>query len=165
MREELRCRFVDLCAGNLESNDLVGLSSKQQILVPFIERLNPLLIRRHETMPGISIIFNFRIFNLKQKRALLRIWIILLCDSVSRPANLNGLSKRDLPLMRLRLRRGVLGLPRRPLGEISLVSLPLSVRQVVPLVVVQRQAKLALITPEVVSHEVGVLGEVDGLEG
>lgn len=37
--------------------------------------------------------------------------------------------------------------------------------QVVALVVVQRQAKLTLVAAKVVAHEVGIFGEIDGLEG
>lgn len=85
--------------------------------------------------------------------------------SITRSPDLNRLAGRELALVGLGLRGRVLGLAGGALGEIGLVPLPLRVRQVVPLVVVQRQAKLALIAAEVVAHEVGVLGEVDGLEG
>ena len=40
----------------------------------------------------------------------------------------------------------------------------LGVCQVVALVVVQREAEAALILPQVVAHEVGVLCQVDGLQ-
>jgi hypothetical protein len=43
--------------------------------------------------------------------------------------------------------------------------LSLRVRQVRRLVVVQRQAQLALVRPQVVAHKVGVLLKVDGLGG
>lgn len=45
------------------------------------------------------------------------------------------------------------------------MALSLRVGQVIALVLVQCQAKLALVASEVVAHEVGVFGEVDGLEG
>jgi hypothetical protein len=51
----------------------------------------------------------------------------------------------DLALVRLGLRGRVLGLAGGALGEVGLVPLPLRVRQVVPLVVVQRQAEFALV--------------------
>jgi hypothetical protein len=41
----------------------------------------------------------------------------------------------------------------------------LRMRQVIALVVVQREAQAALILPQVVAHEVGVLGQVDRLQG
>lgn len=58
------------------------------------------------------------------------------------------LAGRELALVGLGLRGRVLGLAGGALGEIGLVPLPLRVRQVVPLVVVQRQAKLALIATQ-----------------
>lgn len=115
-------------------------------------------------MSGLSIIFNLGIFNLKEQRPLLCVRIILLCHSVSRPTNFNSLSWVDVPLVGLGHGGGVLGLPRRPLGEVGLVALPLRVGQVVPLVVVESQAQLALVASQVVPHEVGVLDEVDGLQ-
>lgn len=57
-----------------------------------------------------------------------------------------------------------LRLARRALGEVLLVALALRVRQVVALVVVQRQAQAALVRAQVVAHEVRVLGQVDGLQ-
>lgn len=96
---------------------------------------------------------------------LLRVRIILFGYSIPRSANLNGLAGRELALVGLGLRGRVLGLAGGALGEVGLVPLPLRVRQVVPLVVVQRQAQLALVAAEVVAHEVGVLGKVNGLEG
>ena len=115
-------------------------------------------------MPWLAIIFDFRILNLKEKRVLLRVRIILFSYCISRSANLNRLAGRELALVWLGLRGRVLGLAGGTLGEVGLVPLPLRVREVVPLVVVERQAELALIAAEMVSHEVGVLGEVDGLE-
>jgi hypothetical protein len=50
-----------------------------------------------------------------------------------------------LALVGLRLRGCVLGLAGGALGEVGLVPLPLRVGQVVPLIVVQRQAQLALV--------------------
>lgn len=96
---------------------------------------------------------------------LLHVRIILLSHLIPRSSNLNGLAGRELSLVGLGLRGRVLGLAGGTLGEVGLVPLPLRVSQVVPLVVVQRQAQLALVAAEVVAHEVGVLGEVDGLEG
>lgn len=96
---------------------------------------------------------------------LLRVRIILFSYCIPRSANLNRLAGPDLALVRLGLRGRVLGLAGGSLGEIGLVPLPLRVRQVVPLVVVQRQAEFALVAAEMVAHEVGVLGEVDGLHG
>jgi hypothetical protein len=65
MCKELACYFVNFCAWNLECNDLIGLSSKEKILVQFVPWLHPLLIRRHKSMPRLGSIFNFRVLNLK----------------------------------------------------------------------------------------------------
>jgi hypothetical protein len=65
MCKELACYFVNFCAWNLECNDLIRLSSKEKILVQFVPRLHPLLIRRHKSMPRLGSIFNFRVLNLK----------------------------------------------------------------------------------------------------
>jgi len=95
---------------------------------------------------------------------LLGVRIILFGYCITRSADLNRLARCELALVGLGLRGRVLGLACGALGEVGLMPLPLRVRQVVPLVVVQRQAELALVAAEVVAHEVGVLGEVDGLE-
>jgi hypothetical protein len=55
------------------------------------------------------------------------------------------LARRELALVGLGLRGRVLRLAGGALGEVGLMPLPLRVRQVVPLVVVQRQAQLALV--------------------
>ena len=48
--------------------------------------------------------------------------------------------------------------------EVLLVALALGVREVVALVVVEREAQLALVRPQVVLHEVRVLHQVDSLQ-
>ena len=52
----------------------------------------------------------------------------------------------DLALVGLRLSRRFLGLAGGSLGQISLVPFSLCVGQVIPLIVVERQAKFTLIT-------------------
>lgn len=116
-------------------------------------------------MPWLRKILYLRIFNLEKKGSLLCLWIKLFCHPVPRSTNLDRLANINLPLIGLRLSRRILRLASRSLRQVGLMPLPLRVRQVVPLVVVQRQAKLTLVTAEVVAHEVGVLGEIDGLEG
>lgn len=92
-------------------------------------------------------------------------WIKLFCHPVPRSTNLNCLANINLSLVGLRLSRSILSLTSRSLSQVGLMPLPLRVRQVVPLVVVQSQAQLTLVAAEVVAHEIGVLGEVDSLEG
>ena len=55
------------------------------------------------------------------------------------------LANVNFALVRLRLSRSILRFASRPLCQIRLVTLPLRVGQVIPLVVVQSQAKLTLI--------------------
>ena len=64
---------------------------------------------------------------------------------------------------RLGLDQGVFGLHRRPPRQVLLVPLPLRVRQIVPLVVVERETQLTLVLPEMISHEVRVLVQVHRL--
>ena len=56
-----------------------------------------------------------------------------------------------------------------PLTSTLLLDVPqepdLSMRQVVALVVVQRQAQAALVLPQVVAHEIRILRQIDGLQG
>lgn len=67
--------------------------------------------------------------------------------------------------MGLRLSRSFLSLTSSSLGQISLMPFSLRVSQVIPLIVVERQAKFTLITAEMVAHKIRVFGEIDGLEG
>ena len=69
------------------------------------------------------------------------------------------LARCELALVGLGLRGRVLGLACGALGEVGLMPLALRVRQVVPLVVVQRQAQLTLVAtrtpkPSGVSEEI-----------
>jgi len=66
-------------------------------------------------------------------------------------------AKGDLALVGLRLRGGVLGLAGGTFGQVGLVALALSVGQVVALVVVESETQFALVAPEMVAHEIGVL--------
>lgn len=67
--------------------------------------------------------------------------------------------------MGLRLSRRFLGLAGGSLGQISLVPFSLCVGQVIPLIVVECQAKFTLITAEVVAHKIRIFGQIDGLQG
>lgn len=65
-----------------------------------------------------------------------------------------SLAEGDLALVGLGLGGGVFGLAGGALGQVGLVTLALGVSQVVPLVVVQRQAKLAFIAANKQTHGV-----------
>lgn len=114
-------------------------------------------------MPWLCIVFNLRIFNLEKKRSLLCICIKLLCHPIARPANFHCLFERDFAFVRLRLSRRLFGFASSPLGQIGLVALPLSMGQVVSLIVVKRQAELTLVAPEVVSHKIWIFREINRL--
>lgn len=115
-------------------------------------------------MPWSHIVLNFRIFNLEEKRSLLRLWIKLFCHPITRPSDFDSLSKINLPLVRLRLGGGVLGLASSSLGQIGLVSLPLCVGQVIPLIVVKCQTQLTLVASEMVAHKIGIFGKIYGFK-
>lgn len=66
-------------------------------------------------------------------------------------------SRRNL---RLGLHQGILGFHRRAPRQVLLMPLSLRVCEVVPLIVVQREAQLALVLAQVISHEVRVLVKV-----
>jgi len=78
-------------------------------------------------VPWLAIIFNFRVTNLKEKRVLLRLRIILFGYFIPGSANLNRLAGGKLALVGLGLRGRILGLSGGALGEVGLVPLPLRV--------------------------------------
>mmetsp|Transcript_4139 Transcript_4139/g.10620 ORF Transcript_4139/g.10620 Transcript_4139/m.10620 type:complete len:203 (-) Transcript_4139:71-679(-) len=161
-----RLRF-HLEVGHLERDGLVGLGRTDEVLVLFVPGLDLLLVARHEPVPGRGALLDLGVVHLEQEAALLALLAVLLGHPVPGPADLDCLPRvylllRPEPRGGLRVLRG---LPRRPLGQVLLVPLALGVREVVPLVPVQGQAQSALVRAEVVAHEVGVLGEVDRLQG
>lgn len=89
----------------------------------------------------------------------------MLGHPVPRPTNLDCLSNRDFALVRLRLSGCILGLASSSFSQISLMALALSVGQVVSLIVVQSQTKLAFIAAKMIAHEIGIFRQIDGLEG
>ena len=80
---------------------------------------------------------------------------------MTRPTKKEGLERKKNPTYLWVLS----SFPCRPLRQVLLVLLSLRVREIVSLVRVDRQAQPALVAPQVVSHEVGILAQVDGLQG
>lgn len=56
---------------NLEGNDLVRVSSKQQVLILLVPGLLLLLIGRHESVSGLASFFYFWVFHLPTVSSLL----------------------------------------------------------------------------------------------
>lgn len=102
--------------------------------------------------------------HLEEERALLRVGLDLLGHAVARPADLDGLARVHLLHARERQHRVVARLARQPARHVLLVALALRVREVVALVVVQREAELALVAAQVVAQQVRVLGDVRRLQ-
>lgn len=94
---------------------------------------------------------------LEKERSLLSIRIELFSDAVTRTTNLNRFAEGGFALVGLGVSGGVFGLTGSTLGEVGLVAFALGVGEVVALVVVEGEAELALVAPQVVAHEVRVL--------
>lgn len=113
-------------------------------------------------MSGHDALGNLGVVDLEKEALLAHLCIPLLGYFVARAADLHKLLHFYLDLLRCWLGGGLLGLLGRSPGQVGLMFLPLGVREVTPLIVVQRQAQLALIGAQVVLHEVGVLIDVNG---
>lgn len=113
-------------------------------------------------MSGHDALSNLGVVDLEKEALLAHLCIPLLGYFVARAADLHKLLHFHLDLLRCWLGGGLLGLLGRSPGQVGLMFLPLGVCEVTPLIVVQRQAQLALIGAQVVLHEVGVLIDVNG---
>ena len=152
VRKELALVLVNLSVGHLERHGLVWLRREQQVLPRLVRRLDALLVRRHEAVPRLQPLLDLGVVDLEEQAALLRLRIHLLDDLVPRPADLDGLPRLDAVLADHHVRRRrVALLARRAPRQVLLVALALRVREVVALVVVQREAQLALERAQVVA--------------
>lgn len=116
-------------------------------------------------MAGCDALSDLRVINLEQEALLAHLCVPLLGHFVAWAANLHKLLHLHLDLLWRRLGGGLLGLLGCSPGQVGLMLLPLGVRKVAPLIVVQCQAQLALVGAQVVLHEVRVLVDVDGFQG
>lgn len=160
---ELALGLVDLPAGNLEGDGLIGLGGHQQVLPAPVGRLDPLLIGRHEAVPGHDALGNLRVVDLEEEALLAHLGVPLLGHFVAGTADLHKLLDFHLDLFGRWLCGSFLGLLGGSPGQVGLMLLALGVGQVAPLVVVQGQAQLALIGSQVVFHEIWILVDVNGL--
>ena len=162
---ELVVGLLDLATRHLEADRLVGLGREQQVLPLLVGRLDVLLVGGHEAVSRQHTVGYLRIVDLKEQALLLGVRIALLGDFVARAADLDKLAYVDRGLGDgRRLRRSVGLLLGGATSQIRLVLLALGVRQIAALVVVQREAQLALVGAQVVAHKVRILEDVDGLE-
>lgn len=161
---ELALPLVDLSAGNLESDGLVRLASHQQILPRFIWRLDSLFVCRHEAMFRLALRY-LRVVNLKQQAVLSIIRISLFGYFVTRSSNLHKLLDAHFRFFRGWLNRSFLCFLRCSASKVLLMLLSLSVGEITPLVIMQRQTQLAFIRTEMVLHEIRILVQIDSFEG
>lgn len=162
---KLAFSLVNLPAWHLEGNGLVGLGGHEQVLPAPVRRLDPLLVGGHEAVAGHDALGNLGVVDLEEEALLTHLRVPLLGHFVARAADLHELLHLHLDLLWRRLGGGLLGLLGCSPGQVGLMLFPLGVREVTPLVVVQRQAQLALVGAQMVLHEVGVLVDVDGFQG
>lgn len=162
---ELALGLVDLPAWHLEGDGLVGLGGHQEVLPAPVRRLDPLLVGGHKAVAGHDALGDLGVVDLEEETLLAHLRVPLLGHFVARAADLHKLLHLHLDLLWRRLGGGLFGLLGGSPGQVGLMLLPLGVRQVTPLVVVQGQAQLALVGAQVVLHEVRVLVDVNGLQG
>lgn len=162
---ELALGLVNLPAWHLEGDGLVGLGGHQEVLPAPVRRLDPLLVGGHKAVAGHDALGDLGVVDLEEETLLAHLCVPLLRHFVARAADLHKLLHLHLDLLWRRLGGGLFGLLGGSPGQVGLMLLPLGVRQVTPLVVVQGQAQLALVGAQVVLHEVRVLVDVNGLQG
>jgi len=104
-----------------------------------------------------------RIVDLKQQALLSVLWVSLFSHSVTRSSDLDKFLDVYSSLERSGLDWGLLSLLGRSPGEVALMLLTLSVGKVGGLVIMESQTQLALKRSKMISHEIWILGQVDGL--
>lgn len=165
--------LIQLSRRNLESHTLVRLGGNNQILKILVGLFGALRESVHDLPLGRQLRRGIRVLQLKEQTLLSRHGVADLCDLVPRAANLDDVAARveaggdaggqargrvDVLLALLLLAGGTA-------GEVGLVLLALGVGEVGAVVLVDGQAEAALEGADVVFEEVGVLVEVDCLEG
>lgn len=165
--------LVQLSRRNLEPHALVRLGGDDQVLKVLVGLLGALRKGVHDLPLGRQLGRGVRVLQLEEEALLARHGVADLCDFVSGAANLDDVAARaevggdaggqaggrvDVLLALLLLAGGAA-------GEVGLVLLALGVGEVGAVVLVDGQAETALEGADVVLEEVGVLVEVDCLEG
>lgn len=120
---------IDFHIWNFKSNGFIRISSKQQVLVFVIGRLNFLLVAAHYAIARLSFGVGLWVLNFKEKTLLACLRVFLLDDSISRSTNLGilPLGQSDLRLRKIRI---VLLLSKLPSMQVSLMFLSCSMCQV-----------------------------------
>jgi len=157
--------LVHLPRWHFESDRLVGLRGEHEVLPLSVRGLHLLLVGRHKAVPGAHALRDLGVVDFEQEALLAVVRVPLLGHPVARPPDLHELLDVDSSPERSGLDWSVLGLLGGPPGEVALMLLALGVGQVRSLIVMQGQTQFTLECPKMIPHEVGVLGEVDGLRG
>lgn len=134
---------VYLHVGDLKSYGFVGLGSEQQeLVIPIWRRLYALLKGRHEPVIGLCSFDDLWIFHFAKKRKLPRPFIPELRYAIPRPSNAHALSRATRAGGCLKWHRRdhrICLLLRQTSGEVRLMFLPLCVREIRPLIGVERK--------------------------
>lgn len=160
---ETMVRLVNFTRRNLEGDGFIRLRGKEQILPLPIWRFYLLFVGRHEPVPGCHPLSNLRIVHLKQQRLLPVLRVSLLGHPVTGPTYLDELLDVYTSLLRSWLNRSVLGLLGSAPGQVRLMLLTLSVRQVAGLIVVKSETELAFISSQMVPHEIRIFLQINRL--
>ena len=95
---------------------------------------------------------------------ILSLFIDLLLKAIDRLTDLDGSQFRSRGFLDW-LYGSIPGLSRGSPCQIGLMFFSLGVREVAALIGVQCEAESALVGADVIAHEIGILGDVDGLKG
>lgn len=163
--------------GDLKGDRFVGFGGKQNILVPLVPgQVDALFKGRHEPMPRTEILLDVLVDQFEGQTPLVGLGIAALEDLVGRAADLDGLSGwlvavvarwrsfqvgAVLAIVELLLPLGLEFFHVGSFREAPLVFFSLRVGKIISLVGMQCQTEFALVRPEVIAHQIWILGKVD----
>lgn len=178
--------LVNFSTRYLESNRLIWLCCKENVLPFPVWRFYSLLIGRHETMSWLDSISNLWIVYLKKKRLLMRLWVSLFSNTISWTPDLDKSSMFNSRFIQSRLReskyriqiispihnitknifiqlylsRWILSLFGSTTSQIRLMFFSLSMGQVWAFIVMKRETELAFICSQVILHKVWIFVQI-----